>query len=437
MYSYLKDCLFKPIDNSQLILFRVLFGLLMVAESFGAILTGWVHRVFMTSQMTFSFIGLEWLKPLPGDGMYWYYSVMGIVSLLFCLGYRYRITSVLLALMWSAVYLMQKTSYNNHYYLTMLICWFMVLVDAHGNYSLDAKRTGIRITTCPNWIRLFFILQVLIVFSFAAVAKLSESWSSGEFVQYTFARKSHYWLIGPLLANASFQTFITYSGLIFDATVIPALLWKRTRMLALIGLVVFNLFNSAVFQIGIFPYMVLALTAFFYEPTFIQKLVFPKREPVSAAHAFSTHPYIVVLFVAYFLWQLYLPLRHHLIPGDVTWREEGHRLSWRMMLRAKSGRGKWLVKNPQTGEFHHVNPNEYLNRKQIRRMYGSPDIVWQFAQHLKKEYQKKGVENAEVYCQDCVARLNGGKSSLIIDPEINLAQASWNYFGRNEWVLDR
>ncbi|WP_316930169.1 HTTM domain-containing protein [Leeuwenhoekiella sp. MAR_2009_132] len=35
--------------------------------------------------------------------------------------------------------------------------------------------------------------------------------------------------------------------------------------------------------------------------------------------------------------QLELPLRHWIIKDDVLWTEEGHRLSWRMMLRSKGG----------------------------------------------------------------------------------------------------
>ena len=48
------------------------FGLLIAVESFGALLTGWVKRAFIDPEFTFTFIGFEWLQPLPGNGMYWY-----------------------------------------------------------------------------------------------------------------------------------------------------------------------------------------------------------------------------------------------------------------------------------------------------------------------------------------------------------------------------
>lgn len=40
--------IYKNIDNSPLILFRILFGFLVAAESFGAILTGWVKEFLLT-----------------------------------------------------------------------------------------------------------------------------------------------------------------------------------------------------------------------------------------------------------------------------------------------------------------------------------------------------------------------------------------------------
>lgn len=51
--------LFKAIDNSPLVVFRIFFGFLVACESFGAILTGWVKRILIDPEVTFSFIGFE------------------------------------------------------------------------------------------------------------------------------------------------------------------------------------------------------------------------------------------------------------------------------------------------------------------------------------------------------------------------------------------
>src|SRR5690606_13101658 len=123
--------LFKHIDNSGLIIFRVVFGLLITLEAFGAIATGWVRRVLITPEFTFSFIGFEWLQPLPGNGMYFYFALMGIFGLMVMLGYKYRLGIIGYTILWAGVYFMQKSSYNNHYYLLLLLLLFMAILPAN------------------------------------------------------------------------------------------------------------------------------------------------------------------------------------------------------------------------------------------------------------------------------------------------------------------
>ena len=122
--------LFKHIDNSGLIVFRIIFGLLCFLESVGAVFTGWVKRTLIDPEFTFTFIGFEWLQPLPGNWMYAYYILMGIFGLLIMVGYKYRFSMLMFALMWTATYLMQKSSYNNHYYLLSILSFLMVLMPA-------------------------------------------------------------------------------------------------------------------------------------------------------------------------------------------------------------------------------------------------------------------------------------------------------------------
>ncbi|MEP4947268.1 MAG: HTTM domain-containing protein, partial [Flavobacteriaceae bacterium] len=133
----LNKFLFKKIDNAQLIVFRVFYGLLVSAECYGAIATGWVRKTLIAPEFTFSFIGFEWLQPLPGNGMYVYFAIMGTLGVLITLGYKYRISAFAFAFMWAGVYFMQKTSYNNHYYLLMLLAFIMAFFPAAKDASVD------------------------------------------------------------------------------------------------------------------------------------------------------------------------------------------------------------------------------------------------------------------------------------------------------------
>ncbi len=104
----LNKWLFQHNDNAALIVFRIIFGLLCFLESIGAIFTGWVKTTLIEPQFTFNFIGLDWLQPLPGNGMYFYYAIMGFLGLLIMLGYKYRFSMICFTIMWSATYFMQK-----------------------------------------------------------------------------------------------------------------------------------------------------------------------------------------------------------------------------------------------------------------------------------------------------------------------------------------
>src|SRR4051812_28265820 len=126
----MKQRLFLQIDNAPLIIFRIFLGFLLACETFGAIGTGWVKNNFIEPTYTFSHIGMEWLQPLPGYGMYIYFTVMGILGLLVMIGYKYRWSMGLYTLLWAGVYFMQKTSYNNHYYLLLLVCLIMLFLPA-------------------------------------------------------------------------------------------------------------------------------------------------------------------------------------------------------------------------------------------------------------------------------------------------------------------
>ena len=131
--------LFSKMDNSPLVLFRIFFGILISLECYGAILTGWVTRNLVNPDFTFTFIGFEWLRHLLGPGMWLYFFVMGTLGIFVALGYRYRLSMISFTLMWTGAYLMQKTSYNNHYYLLILISAIMSFLPAQRSVSLDAQ----------------------------------------------------------------------------------------------------------------------------------------------------------------------------------------------------------------------------------------------------------------------------------------------------------
>jgi len=431
-----KEKLFSPVSNTNLVLFRIMFGFLLACHCFSQILNGTVKSIFIEPPFSFNFIGFDFLQPLPGNGMYYYFTLMGIFGLFVMMGAWYRISMFLFALMWTAVYLMQKSNYNNHYYLMLLLCWIMLFLPAHHRLSVDSLRhKPILKTTCPRWVYGLMIAQLFIVYTYAGIGKLSMDWLSGRFISIRFSKLAIHGTLGSIYGNHFFQTLITYSGLIFDLLIIPLMCFKKTRWSAFFVALIFHLFNSFTFRIGIFPYLSIAMLIFFFHSIRLPwinetKLSLDDENKVSPNH----EKFIMYALLLYLAIQIWLPLRSHLFRGNVYWTEEGYRMSWRMMLRTKSGSVLFRVKDPASGKEWQIDPSKHFQPVHLMWLSGSPDIIWQYAQRIKKAYNRKGYPDVEVHAIGQVS-MNRYQSQPLIDPNCNLAAESWQPFLHSKWIL--
>jgi hypothetical protein len=225
-------------------------------------------------------------------------------------------------------------------------------------------------------------------------------------------------------------------GIIFDLLIVPLLLFKKTRMLALLASLTFHLFNAIFLEIGIFPFFALTFALFFYEPETIRSVFLRRKTSIETDNGHSNYygkKIVYFLIIPYLIIQLLLPLRHHFIEGDVLWTEEGHRLSWRMMLRERNGFIYIRIKDLKTGKLSVYDYRKNLTDKQIQNLATKPDFIWQYCQYIKKEF--KGKEIAIFI--DCKNSINRKEYKTLIDPKFDMAKAKWNYFRHNEWLLNR
>ncbi len=425
--------LFTQVDNSALVLFRMIYGLLLAAEAFGSLALGAVDRLFIEPQFTFTFIGFDFLQPLPGYGMYALYSLMGIAGLMIMVGWKYRTAIIFYSIAWAYVYLLQKSSYNNHCYLIMLLNFLMVYLPAHRSASIDAWcNPAIRKEFMSRWIYFFIIGFLFIIYSYASVAKFYPDWLDGSFPKYLMSTRGRNF---DILQNEWAHISILYFGLFFDLLIVPFLLWKRTRWVAVVASLFFHLFNSIVFQIGIFPYLALSFLLFFFTTETIHKRLIWKKSYYKAREIIVPKSKNTIIFCStgFLLVMLLLPLRHWVIEDDVLWTEEGHRLSWRMMLRSRSGRTTYYVVDKATQVRTRIKLSDYLTEKQSRSAQSKPDFIWQFAQKLEEIYAEKGQE-IEVYVNSRVS-INGRRYSPFIDPDVDLAAEEWHHLKHHDWIL--
>ena len=430
--------LFQKIDNSPLIIFRIFFGILISLECFGAIATGWVKRNLIDPKYNFPFIDFDWLQPLPGSGMYFYFSIMGLLGLCVALGFKYRVSIITFTLLWAVTYLMQKTAYNNHYYLLILISFLMCFFPAEKAKSIDAKlNPNLETNSMYSYVKWIIVLQLFIVYTFASIAKMYGDWLDFSMIKVLMHPRRDYWLIGEALQQPFLHSIIGTAGILFDLLIVPALLFKPTRRVAFFTSILFHLFNSIIFQIGIFPYLSIAFSVFFFEPKTIQSTFFKSKQPFISLNNTIVPNYknsLLLLMSIYFIAQLLLPVRHYVIEDDVLWTEEGHRMSWRMMLRSRIGKGNFKVVNKNTKQIFEIIPKDYLTASQERKVFAYPDFAWQFAQYLKIDFENKNMDVA-VYLEDSQISINRKPYVPFIDSTTDLAAVPWKRLQHHLWIL--
>lgn len=420
----------------------MIFGLLIWVEAWGAVATGWVEKAFVQPKITFPFMAFSWLHPLPGDGMYYYYFLMGIFGLLVMTGLFYRVAISMYTVMWAGVYFMQKTNYNNHYYLLLLLLFLMCLVPAHRYASLDVKlKPALRKLSCPQWCIWIFAFQVGVVYTYGAIAKMYPDWISMKPIETWFYAKRHLAVIGPLLQYKWMHYFITFGGILYDLLITPALLWKKTRKWAFGASIFFHLFNSYVFKVGIFPYMGISWALFFFPPESIRKIFLRKKPPFEIpsevpSRLNPSQRIITCGLFVYAIFQIAIPLRHHLYEGDVHWTEEGHRMSWQMMTRNKQGKVQFTAHDPDSDKSWVIDISASLTYKQSVAVATRPDMCWQYIQLLKADFANKGYPHIEIYAQSRVT-LNGDPMGVLYDPKVDLTKVEWEPFKHASWLLPR
>jgi vitamin K-dependent gamma-carboxylase-like protein len=226
-------------------------------------------------------------------------------------------------------------------------------------------------------------------------------------------------------------------GLLLDLLVVPLLLWRRTRIFGFAAAVLFNLINSVIFDIGIFPWLMLGALFIFFPPDLVRRFArafmspgepFPDADSsqVSAGSSsfrplFGSQKLVVGLLAAYLAFQIFFPLRHYLYPGNVSWTEEGHNFSWHMKLRSKGGEAVFTVTHPSSGQTWTIKPEDHLKSHQLTKAITKPDLILHFSHYLAEQKRCEGYDNVEVRARVMVS-LNGRQPQLLVDPNVDLAK---------------
>ena len=423
----------QPSQPQGLGLFRIFFGLIIL----------WDLKRFNEIKIVESFYAhdpifhYEFLNlPLPEIGtLKLLMGVLFICAILVTLGVIYRWAMVIFALGFSYFFFLDPVLYNNHLYLLCLISFIMIFLPADGAFSLNKKRKR---GTVPQWSYRLLQFHIVLVYFFGGIVKLNPYWLDFHPVEEVLHAAAN--RTGTDLFLTDWMKYLfAYGGIAFDLLIGALLLIKKTRFVAIISAVLFNLLNSYVFNdIFIFPFFMIAALLLFMDQEKLygwlqrRKLI---ASPISKLAGTPLKKSGLILIGAYVLFHLVMPLRHYFIPGYTDWTGEAQRFSWRMKIQYREVEEvQFAIFDTDKNIIYEINPKKTLFPDEVDQMCNSPQLILQFAHYLNDVIApKNGVKNCWVKCKIKV-KFNGKPSTYIFDPELDLIEASEKHESINDWI---
>lgn len=496
----LRRLLATPIDPASLAVFRIGFGALVAWEVWRAFDTNLIRADYDLPRFTFRWWLFDWVRPLPGPLIYVAFAALGVTAALLAAGLFTRIAAGGTFVGMAYWFLLDKTSYLNHRYLATILAALFVVVPAGTAFSIDARRRAsttrkragprsvieprVAIPAWPIWLMRF---QVGVPYFFGGVAKLNFDWLvRAEPLRSALAVHADLPVVGAWLQNGGVAHVLAWGSAALDLSVPFLLLHRRTRVFAFAAALTFHLINARLFEIGIFPWLMIVATTVFFDPDWPRRIVAVVRRQgaarrtviggaalglllgalvpesisvvraavgafgvaVLAFHVSERRASVATvrtssqaavgrpvraLLTVWIAAQLLVPLVHFAIPGNVYWTEEGNRFSWHMLVRVKTARVVYELTDPATGRTWREDPARYLTRYQLSKL-DLPDMILTLAHHIEDAYRARGIPDLEVRV-DARASLNMRRPQRYIKRHVDLTEIDRPYVPPADWIV--
>jgi hypothetical protein len=440
MPTSLRPRLFDRIDPASLVVFRVVYGLMAAVSAGRYFWYGWIDQFFYKRDFFFQFPGFEWVAPLPAPGMHLLFGGLLLAGLCIAAGLFYRVSLALFVIGFTYVGLVDTTNYLNHYWLFRFVGFLMLFMPLGKVGSLDALRRDANPPAFFGWMVWTLRLQLGLVYFFAGVAKLNWDWLvRGQPLELWLNARTHLPVVGPLLGADWVAHAMSVAGAIFDLSIFFLLLLPATRIFAYAAVVVFHTATGLLFNIGMFPVIMIGITTVFFDPEWPRRWLPDRLFDGSDSEASNrtlkptAKRWISAGLAAWFAVQIALPLRPLAYPGDVLWTQEGFRFSWRVKLVERGGYLKFRVQKPESEKSWVVHPSRYLTRRQVELASADPAKILQLAHAIDRDFRNRGHGDVEVYA-DAQVSLNGHPSRRLIDPTVDLSEKPRSLWPE-PWIL--
>ncbi len=491
----LASLLAQPVHGSTVGTFRVLFGTCMLWQA--SIFSG-IFDTLSKSYVRYPYAGFGWLptiSPAVGSGLL---TLLAIAGIAVCVGWRTRFFNVLLTLAFTTCFVHDAQFFNNHYILICWACFLTSFTDWGAWGSVDALQRAysrwrtVAVSTeetealksddattrhpapmpagyVPYWQLLALQFLFSVPYTYGAIAKLNEDWLYHAQPLVMWFQKEELASSVPLGLGFTkwYPWFIAYTGILFDASIVPLLFCHRARPLAFAGAITFNCMNKLMFNIGVFPVTMLATLVLFLPPDAPMAAVawlircarrgscWSPPHPGPVWHAwfllpvsigvspdFSTQPTqplysrsesrlswrelrLLAGLATFTAFHLLWPLRHFVLyPPHPSWHEEGHYHAWHMKLRSKRG---WTVLGAvdTNGSISYYLPEPHMNSRQ-KRLMAHPYHMLSVATAISRLHTLTGRKLAALHAHSCYT-LNGRPRGKLYNESANLLDEFGKY----------
>ncbi len=437
-----KRSLFKQESAASLGLFRILFGIVLFAQTVWFIKTDFITLNLFDPVLHFKFYFFQFLEPLSKPMMKVMMLLMLLSTVLITIGRWLKSALVFFGLSFTYLWLLDKSYFNNHYYFISLLVFLLLFTSANNWGSFRAKKRDEG--TISYWQIFILKFQIFIVFFIAGINKLNPYWMFDfqpmkHIVEAKAALHNYEWLLNSF----SFSSF-SWAGLLFDLS-IGFLIWSaKTRKYAFIIYVVFNILNFWLFydigEIGFFPFLLLACFSIFIKPKSVEdklKWLIKKPSSLDKVDVDKREGYsflIIAAITVYVLVQVILPFRHLLYENNVDWSGKGQRFAWRMKIMYKEPDMHFYLVEENSDQKKEVNVGNFLNTKQYTNLIYYPDFIPTVAKYIKEEAIRRGMKNPKVVA-DFKIGFMGGEKQHLLDQDLDLTKVTFKPFGKSDWIL--
>ena len=430
-----------PIQSLAVI--RIVFGAILLWDCWRYINYDRIARYYVEPEVTFPYFGLWFIQPLPEPWIHIAWLGVGVTAALIMLGLFTRAATIGFILIFGYFFLLDRTQYLNHNYMVLLYAFLLALSPAGRAWSLDARLGLVRRSEMiPRWPVFALKLQTEIILIYAGVVKITDDWLRGEPLRmWMHARVDDVW-IAPIFQYDGFLLAAAWGTVALHILGAPLLLWHRTRLPVFLVYCCFHVSNSVFFNIGIFPWLTIAVSTIFFAPDWPQRLLrralglfetLPPRAPAPPRPA--PRPISGALLVVLAVWfavQIAVPQRQLFFPNLVGWTGDGHRFSWRMRIYDRDAEGHFEVVAAD-GTTWVVDPEHYLTRRQARAVLTRTDLIHDFAAWLEARWAAEGHGDVAVHAM-IEKSLNGRPAQTYIDPDVDLTAVAYRWTGPDAWV---